>query len=109
MKTRLKIILQVVCLLVALVVTYKLGYWAGLNDKGPRHRALVKVRRTPGNPTSKGGSYQWYDINNPKEAAKLKADEAALTAQGVEHYIAEGQLIWSLEPRASSVRVDEHL
>ena len=88
--------------------TFALGYWAGLNDKGPQQRALVTVRRTPGNPNPTGWSYQWYDINKPWEAARLRSDEKRLADQGTEHYVTEGVIEWSLHPRPDPRRVNAH-
>ena len=106
MKSRLKIALRFGGALIILATTFSLGYWTGLNDKGPRHRALVTVRRMPGNPGSSGASYEWYDISNPWEAIKLQMDEKRLSDQGVEHYVTEGVMEWTLNPKPDPRRVD---
>ena len=108
MKSRLKIALRFGGALIILATTFSLGYWAGLNDKGPKHRALVTVRRTPGNPGSSGASYHWYDISKPWEAIKLQTEEKRLTDQGVEHYVTEGVEEWTLRPKLDPGRVDSH-
>ena len=108
MRPRLRGALRLGGTLVLLGATFFLGYWAGLNDQGPQKRALVTVRRTPGNPNSTGASYQWYDINKPWEAAKLRSDEKRLADQGVEHYVTEGVMEWSLHLKPDPRRVNSH-
>jgi hypothetical protein len=73
-----------VATLTSLAAAYWIGYRAGLNDKGPQPRALVVVRRTPGDPNSLGHSYIWFDISNPQDAAKMrkKLSENAVSGSG---------------------------
>lgn len=108
MKHRVRLAFRLIAALVILAATFALGYWAGLNDKGPQQRALVTVRRTPGNPNSTGASYQWYDVRKPWEAARLRTDEKRLADQGVEHYIAEGVYSWELSVKPEPSRVNSH-
>lgn len=108
MNPRLRKGVQIAALLIGLCGAFALGYAMGLRDQGPQHRALVTVRRKPGNPNSMGRSCQWYDVRLPWEAARLKRDEQRLTEKGVEHYVTEGFMSWSLEPRPDRRRADAH-
>jgi hypothetical protein len=108
MKSRLRIALRLGGALIILGTTFLLGYWVGIKDKGPQHRALLTVRRAPGNPNSSGQGFTWYDISKPWEAAKLRSDEKRLVDQGVEHYVTEGVLEWTLRPNPDPRRVNSH-
>lgn len=105
---KFKLAFRLMGALVILAATYALGYWSGLNDQGPQQRALVTVRRTPGNPNPTGASYEWYNIRFPWEAARLRADEKRLTDKGVEHYVAEGVYSWELRVKPDPKRMNSH-
>ncbi len=84
------------------------GYRAGLSDQGPQHRALVVVRRTPGNPNSSGQSYAWFDIKDPQDAARLAREEQRLKAIGAEYYVAKGRIETTLSPEPDPRRINSH-
>jgi hypothetical protein len=87
---------------------YHFGHKAGLRDKGPQHRALVVVRRTPGSPNSSGSSATWFDISDPRDAVKLAREEERLKAAGVEYYVAKGRIETTLSPEPDPRRVNSH-
>ena len=87
---------------------YHFGYRAGRSDKGPQHRALMVVRRTPGNPNSSGSSATWFDINDPRDAASLAKEEERLKAIGAEYYVAKGRTETTLSPEPDPRRVNSH-
>ncbi len=107
-RPRLRSVLVVVAVLVAVGVAYQFGYRAGLNDQGPDHRALVVVNRTKGDPNPSGYSASWFDIRNPKEAEQLRKEQGLLQAQGVEHYVAKGVIEKTMHPAADPYRVNSH-
>ena len=49
------------------------------------------VRRTKGNPNSSDASATWFDVRNPRDAARLRAEEERLKAIGAEYYVAKGR------------------
>jgi hypothetical protein len=51
---------------------------------------LVVVRWAKGNPNSLGSSCTWYDIRDPRDAAKLAKEEQRLKSIGAEYYVARG-------------------
>ena len=87
---------------------YHLGYRAGLSDKGPQHRALMVVRRTPGSPSSSGKSATWFDISDPRDAAKLAKEEQRLKSIGAEYYVAKGRTETTLSPEPDPRQVNSH-
>jgi hypothetical protein len=87
---------------------YKMGYPDGLRDKGPQHRFLVVVRRTPGNPNSSGSSATLFDIRDPRDAARLAKEEQRLKAIGAEYYIAKGLTETTIRPEPDPRRVNSH-
>lgn len=115
MNHRLGIAFRFSGVLAILATTFALGFWAGVNDQGPQHRALVRVRRTgtPGNAgsgitRSVSASYGWYNIRMPGEAARLRTDEKRLADQGIEHYVTEGVYEWSLRPKVEPGLMRSH-
>lgn len=101
-----------VAVLVGLVaahwVGYRSGYESGKRDQGPQHRALVVVSRTKGNPTSGSLAYTWFDINDPRDAARLAKEEQRLKAVGAEYYLAKGVVESTLRPEPILSRVNSH-
>jgi hypothetical protein len=95
-------------MVVAYWAGYHFGYRDGLNDKGPQHRALVVVRRTPGNPNSSGSSATWFDISDPRDAARLAQEEQRLKATGADYYVAKGLIESTLRPEPDPRRVNSH-
>jgi hypothetical protein len=89
-------------------IGYRYGYSSGLSDQGPQHRALVVVRRTPGNPNSMGESCTWFDIKDPQDAARLAREEQRLKAIGAEYYVAKGRIETTLSPEPDPRRVNSH-
>jgi len=87
---------------------YNAGYRAGLSDKGPQHRALIVARRTKGNPNSSGSSATWFDINDPRDAARLAKEEQRLKDIGAEYYVAKGLIETTLRPEPDPRRVNSH-
>jgi hypothetical protein len=87
---------------------YHFGYRAGLSDKGPQRRFLVVVRQTPGNPSSSGSSATLFDINDPRDAARLAKEEERLKAIGAEYYVAKGWTETTLRPEPDPRRVNSH-
>jgi hypothetical protein len=83
------------------------GYRAGLNDKGPQHRALL-VNRSTGNASSGTSVVGWFDINNAREAAKLAQEEQRLKASGADYYVAKGLTETTLRPEPDPRRVNSH-
>jgi hypothetical protein len=92
----------------SLVAAYWLGYRAGLNDKGPQPRALVVVRRTPDDPNSLGHSYQWFDISDPRDAARMRKEEERMKATKTEYFVAWGVIERSVRPVPDTRRVNSH-
>ena len=84
------------------------GYRAGLSDQGPQHRALVVVRRAPGNPDSLGQSCTWFDIKDSQDAARLAKEEQRLKAIGAEYYVAKGRIETTMSPEPDPQRVNSH-
>jgi hypothetical protein len=79
--------LMVVVLVIAAALA---GYRYGLEDGrrlGPRSKYLALVNVTRHSPDSMGHSYQWYDLDSPRDMAQLDADEAKLRAQGAEYFV----------------------
>jgi len=87
---------------------YNAGYRAGLSDKGPQRRALIVVRRTKGNPNSSGSSASWFDINDPRDAARLAKEEQRLKAIGAEYYVAKARIETTIRPEPDPHRVNSH-
>lgn len=106
--TLLRLALGGAAIVAALGAAYKVGYRAGLRDRGPQHRALVVVRRTKGNPHSSGASATWFDVNKPEDAMRLRKEDARLTALGVEHYVAKAKIVTEMSPEPDPRRVDSH-
>ena len=101
-------VLAALAVLTALGVGYQIGYQAGLSDQGPDHRALIVVTRPKGSTNPTGYSATWFDLRNPKEAAKLREEEEELQAQGVDHYVAKGVIEKTMKPEPDPRRVNSH-
>ena len=87
---------------------YYLGYQAGLNDKGPQRRVLVVVRQTPGNGSSSNSIAGWFDISDPRDAAKLTTEEQRLKAIGANYYVAKVRAETTLSPEPDPRTVNAH-
>jgi hypothetical protein len=88
--------------------SYWFGYQAGLRDQGPDYRALVTVRRNPGDPNSQNSSCVWFDLRKPGDAAKLRQAEERLKANGAEYYVAKGVMEFTLNVERDPRRVNAH-
>jgi hypothetical protein len=98
--------LVAVAALGSLAAAYWLGYEAGLKAKGPDHRALMIVRRDPGDPNSTGTSALWFDVSQPGDARRMQQEEERLKASGAEYYVAKGVLESTLKPEPFVDRVN---
>lgn len=104
--TPLRWALALLAILSALALTFWAGYELGVAAQGPDHRALMVVRRGPGD--SVGTSATWFDIRNPADAARLRAEEKRLKSLGVEHYVTKGIVERTLSPAPDPRRVNSH-
>ncbi len=84
------------------------GYRAGLSDRGPERRVLVVVRQTPGNNGSSNSIAGWFDISDPRDAAKLAKEEQRLKALGADYYVAKVRAETTLSPEPDPRRVNSH-
>lgn len=98
--------LFLVAILGSIIAAYYIGYHAGLNSQGPDHRALMIVRRGPGN--SMGTSAIWFDLHKPEDVARLQVEEQRLKASGTEYYVAKGMMESTLSPEPDPRRVNSH-
>jgi hypothetical protein len=98
--------LYLVVALGSIVGAYWAGYHAGLTAKGPDQRAIMIVRRGPGN--SMGTSATWFDFHNPKDVARFDQEEKRLKAAGTEYYVAKGVIETTLSPEPDPRHVNSH-
>lgn len=82
----------------AMPLLYWLGYRAGYTAAQRDPWAIVKPRRGP-NGKVNGSSYDWFDLSNPEDVPRLKAEEARLKTAGIEYYLAKGR-------RETSITID---
>jgi hypothetical protein len=87
---------------------YHFGYGAGLNDKGPQHRYLVVNRPPKGNPNSSGADYIYFNVADPRDAARLAEEERRLKSSGADYYVAKGLPETSIRPEPAPRRVKAH-
>ncbi len=87
---------------------YYLGYQSGLKNKPPQRRVLVVVRQTAGNSGSSNSIAGWFDISDPRDAAKLAKEEQRLKSIGANYYVAKVRAETTLSPEPDPQRVNAH-
>lgn len=103
---RLRRVLGLLITLGLFTSAYWVGYQAGLKDRGPDHRALMIVRRGPGN--SMGTSAIWFDFRKPDDLARFRRAEQQLKVSGAEYYVAKGLVESTLSPEPDPRFVNAH-